>query len=107
MENIILSTNTNEDLKRLINEAVTKAVDEAVTNALKEFQINNVPENKDRLLTRAETAEMLHISLVTLTEYTAKGYINSFSLGGKRILYKESEIRESLKEIPIEKNDIK
>jgi hypothetical protein len=102
MENIILSTNTNSELKRLIDEAVTKAVhkavDEAVTKALREFQINNVPD-KDRLLTRAETCEMLHISLVTLADITAKGYIKSFGLGGKRILYKESAIMESLQEI--------
>jgi predicted DNA-binding transcriptional regulator AlpA len=103
MENIILSTNTNSELKRLIDEAVTKAVhkavDEAVTRALREFQINNVSENKDRLLTRAETCEMLHISLVTLADMTTKGLIKSFTLGGKRILYKESAIRESLQEI--------
>ena len=103
MENIILSTNTNSELKRLIDEAVTKAVhkavDEAVTRALREFQITNVSENKDRLLTRAETCEMLHISLVTLADITAKGYIKSFGLGGKRILYKESAIMESLQEI--------
>jgi hypothetical protein len=102
MENIILSTNTNAELKSLINEAVTKAVtkavDEAVSKALKEFQINNVPD-KDRLLTRAETCEMLHISLVTLADMTTKGLIKSFTLGGKRILYKESAIRESLQEI--------
>jgi hypothetical protein len=102
MENIILSTNTNSELKRLIDEAVTKAVhkavDEAVTRALREFQITNVSD-KDRLLTRAETAEMLHISLVTLADITAKGYIKSFGLGGKRILYKESAIMESLQEI--------
>jgi hypothetical protein len=102
MENIILSTNTNSELKSLIDEAVTravhKAVDEAVTRALREFQITNVSD-KDRLLTRAETAEMLHISLVTLADITAKGYIKSFGLGGKRILYKESAIRESLQEI--------
>ena len=102
MENIILSTNTNSELKSLIDEAVTravhKAVDEAVTRALKEFQINNVPD-KDKLLTRAETCEMLHISLVTLADMTAKGLIKSFALGGKRILYKESAIRESLQEI--------
>ena len=105
MENIILSTNTNAELKRLIDEAVTravyKAVDEAVTRALREFQIN--VSDKDRLLTRAETCEMLHISLATLADITAKGYIKSFGLGGKRILYKESEIMESLQEIETSK----
>ncbi|MDN3689652.1 helix-turn-helix domain-containing protein [Cyclobacterium jeungdonense] len=49
----------------------------------------------ETLLTRKETADKLKISLVTLNEWTKRGIIQSYLIGG-RVLYKESEIDASL-----------
>ncbi|MEX2568015.1 MAG: helix-turn-helix domain-containing protein [Cyclobacteriaceae bacterium] len=46
-------------------------------------------------MTRKETADKLKISLVTLNDWTKRGLIQSYLIGG-RVLYKDSEIEASL-----------
>ncbi|MFN3801336.1 helix-turn-helix domain-containing protein [Belliella pelovolcani] len=87
MDNLILSTYTPEQLTGIINNAVTEAV--------KNIKIDASTPQSEKLLTRKETADKLKISLVTLNDWTKRGLIQSYIIGG-RVLYKDSEIEASL-----------
>jgi hypothetical protein len=87
MDNVILSTYTPEQLTGIINNAVTEAV--------KSIKIDASTPQSEKLLTRKETADKLKISLVTLNDWTKRGLIQSYLIGG-RVLYKDSEIEASL-----------
>ena len=87
MNNLILSTHTTEELINFINSAVKEA--------FKELPNPTQSDPSETLLTRKETADKLKISLVTLNEWTKRGLIQSYLIGG-RVLYKESEIVNSL-----------
>lgn len=52
-----------------------------------------------RFLSRQEVANLLKISLPTLNEYTRTGIIKGSRIGS-RVLYAESDIKESVKDIP-------
>ncbi|PSL03031.1 MULTISPECIES: helix-turn-helix transcriptional regulator [Cecembia] len=87
MDNLILTTYTPEQLTGIINNAVTEAV--------KNIKIQASTPPSEKLLTRKETADKLKISLVTLNDWTKRGLIQSYLIGG-RVLYKDSEIEASL-----------
>lgn len=55
-------------------------------------------EPKEGYLTRQQVAELLGVSLVTLTDWTNKGFISSYRLGNK-VYYKRSEIDAAMVEI--------
>jgi len=61
----------------------------------------NTPENETtqepELLTRKETANKFHISLVTLHRLTKEGTLKSYNIGG-RVLYKTAETKQALTE---------
>lgn len=56
-----------------------------------EFQ----PKTPEEYLTRAETAKLLKVTVVTVDRWTEQDKLRRFSLGN-RILYKRSEIEGSL-----------
>ncbi|GAB3750060.1 helix-turn-helix transcriptional regulator [Spirosoma pomorum] len=58
-------------------------------------------ENGDNILTREETAELLKISLPTLTDWTNRGILQSYRLGGNKVRYIEGEVRNAL--VPIKR----
>jgi hypothetical protein len=91
MDNLILTTHTTEQLTGLISQAVQEAIKKSIT-----VSPNTVPSEK--LLTRKETADKLKISLVTLNDWTKRGMIQSYLIGG-RVLYKDSEIEGSLHKV--------
>ncbi len=91
MDNLILTTHTTEQLTGLISQAVQEAIKNSIT-----VSPNTVPSEK--LLTRKETADKLKISLVTLNDWTKRGMIQSYLIGG-RVLYKDSEIEGSLHKV--------
>ena len=90
MDNLILTTHTTEQLAGIIMQAVREAV-----KSLEQSK-NNSPSEK--LLSRRETADKLKISLVTLNDWTKRGLIQSYIIGG-RVLYKETEIEKSLHQV--------
>lgn len=87
MDNLILTTYTPEQLTGIISNAVTEAV--------KAIKVHSSTPPSEKLLTRKETADKLKISLVTLNDWTKRGMIQSYIIGG-RVLYKDSEIEASL-----------
>jgi hypothetical protein len=91
MDNLFLSTYSPEEITGIIHNAVREAVKNSIT-----VSPNTVPSEK--LLTRKETADKLKISLVTLNDWTKRGMIQSYLIGG-RVLYKDSEIEGSLHKV--------
>jgi hypothetical protein len=87
MDKLILTTYTPEQLTGIISDAVTEAV--------KSIKIQTSTPPSEKLLTRKETADKVKISLVTLNDWTKRGLIQSYLIGG-RVLYKDSEIEKSL-----------
>jgi len=68
---------------------------EEIKNALSKFETNETPTDKDELITRQETAKILKISLPTLNNYSKEGKIQPYNIGS-RVLYKKSEVIDSL-----------
>jgi hypothetical protein len=90
MKNLILTKITAQELSQMITDAVNEAV--------KNIKIEQPITLSQELLSRKEVADKLKISLVTLNDWTKKGIVNSYAIGG-RILYKASEINEKLTKI--------
>lgn len=67
-----------------------------------EISAMQTKELTPRFLSRQEVANLLKISLPTLNEYTRTGIIKGSRIGS-RILYAESDIKESVKDIPARK----
>lgn len=91
MENLILTTHSTEQITGIIEQSVKIAVQKAIEGL-------NPIQPQEILLTRKEAAEKLHISLVTLGDWTKRGLIKSHIIGG-RILYKASELEQALKPV--------
>ena len=85
MENVILQQLSVNDLTEIIADTFRKEI--------KELPDQNPPE---QYLTRKETAKLLQISLVTLRDWSVKGILQSYKIGG-RIRYKKSDLDEALK----------
>ncbi|WP_228850795.1 helix-turn-helix domain-containing protein [Aegicerativicinus sediminis] len=79
------TTNTNN-----LQELIAIKVYDALSN----IQISN----EDGYLTRHEVTKLLKISLATLHNWTNKGYLKAYQIGG-RVYYKHSEIESSLTEL--------
>lgn len=74
---------------------------------LLDAKIGILPKNENTkqsdYLTRKETAKLLKISLPTLSDWTKLGLLKSYRLS-KRVLYKESEVKESLEKVSLFKH---
>jgi excisionase family DNA binding protein len=93
MQNNVLIQNLHpEDLKRLIEKTIE--------NCLQSLP-KNEPESNG-YLTRQETSKLLRISLPTLNELTKKGVLKGYRIGS-RVLYRHSEVENSLSEIQTQK----
>lgn len=90
MEKIILSNYTPEQLTGIINEAVRKFVLPIIEM--------NTSAPREVMLSRKEAANFLHISLVTLRDWTMRGKIKAYKIGD-RVLYKASELEQALKQV--------
>ena len=80
-------------------EFVTSVADELYHKHLKPYleQLQK-PTQKPRFHSRAETANILGISLSNLSEKTKDGTITASRLGG-RILYSDDDIKNALQKI--------
>ena len=68
------------------------------TGALQAFANSLQNPDKDILLTRQQTADLLGVSLVSLWDWTKKDIIPAFRIGNK-VRYKKSDIMESLQKM--------
>lgn len=83
-----------EPLQNMVSEAVTKAV----TESLERMGATQHLKPASTLLTRKEASRMLKITLPTLSDWTKRKFISSYTIGG-RIYYKSDEIEKSLRRI--------
>lgn len=86
-----------------INNLNIADLEQAIKNVLKENVFNGVLDqiqqaNTLNLYSREATADMLCVSLPTLNDWTKRGVIRAFRIGG-RVLYKLEDINEALTEI--------
>lgn len=89
-----------EDFRTIVAECVNEAL--APFKIVSEQKSSDNP-NKDELLTRAETARLLRISLPTLGLYTKEGKLQSFRMGSV-IRYKKNAVEAAVKEISFSKH---
>ena len=69
-------------------------------------KIGNLPLNENKqsdYLSRKEVAQLLKITLPTLHDWSKLGYLKSYKIG-TRVLYKQSEVIETLEKVPSFKN---
>jgi len=89
MEQHIVLSLTQDDFRGILKETIQEALESA---------LNVVEENKEAevLLSRHEAAELLKVSLVTISKYQKDGIIPYYRFG-RRVLFKKKELIESLK----------
>lgn len=81
---IIIQEMTKEDLEAIIDSSIANAI----------VQIKNCSTTSEKLITRKEAAEYLHISLGTLHTHTKSGKIRGQRIGC-RLLYRKSDLDKS------------
>lgn len=75
-------------------EEIIKAITEGVLNEIKKHLIEK-PTHPAQFITRAATAALLNISLVSLNSYSKRSILKSYRIGN-RVLYKKSEVEEAV-----------
>ena len=75
-------------------EELTSLVKAGVREQLIELK-ESLTNSPDQLLTRMQTAELLHVDKSTLWSWTKKGKIKAYGIGN-RVFYKRSEIEIAL-----------
>lgn len=88
----------------IIKEVSISELQSFIASAIeKKLQVltKNEPVNSG-YLTRQETAKLLRISYPTLSELTRNGTLKGYRIGS-RILYRQSEVENSLSEIQTQK----
>lgn len=90
MEQLIFSPISIGELKSVISETVESELKKIT------LQIQN-PELTE-LITRKETAKLLGITLVTLSEWQKSGKIPAYRIG-TRVRYKRAEVLNALRQI--------
>ena len=79
-----------EQLQAAIIEGVRKELDELK----KDFQ----PKEPTTYLSRQEVKQMLGINLTTLNNWTKKGILTAYGIGG-RVYYKRNEVENAIQPI--------
>ncbi len=57
------------------------------------------PKKKEEYLTKLDVAKLLKVHPNTIDNYTEKGYLKRYKIYGKRVLYKRSDIDDSLTQL--------
>ena len=73
-------------------EFKTEIVDAILEQLKPLLQKEKIEDNKKEMITRAEAADLLNISLVKLWEITKNNLIQKYKIGGK-VLYKKADIQ--------------
>ena len=75
-------------------EELEGTIRKVITDSLRENQLSKPSNPEADYLTRIETANLLRVTLPTLSEWTKRGILNSYRMGS-RIRYKRSEVNAS------------
>ncbi|TXG36987.1 helix-turn-helix domain-containing protein [Seonamhaeicola maritimus] len=79
-------------------EQLQDAIIEGVKIQLQDLKKHFQPKTPNDYLTRAEVAEMLKINLSSVHNWTKKGILTSYQIGGK-VYYKRTEIENAIVEL--------
>lgn len=71
---------------------------EVVQSQINELKKHFEPKTPTEYLTRREVAKMLGINLTTLNNWTKKGILKSYGVGG-RVYYKRNEVENAVIEL--------
>ncbi|GGE42151.1 helix-turn-helix domain-containing protein [Psychroflexus planctonicus] len=81
-----------------IPESLTNDI-KALRSELAELKTNLQPKaSSTKYLTRHEVAKMLNITIGTLHNYTTRGILTAYQIGG-RVLYKANDIENAIVEL--------
>ena len=73
-------------------------IDEILNRRLEDLKTHFQPKEPTEYLTRHEVAEMLKINLSSVHNWTKKGIITAYQIGG-RVYYKRQELEASIIEL--------
>lgn len=90
METIQFIQVTPEQLK----EEILNGVQNQINELKKHFE----PKEPTEYLTRREVANLLGVNLTTLNNWTRKGILKSYGIGG-RVYYKRNEVENAIIEL--------
>ena len=90
MNSIILSGVTLNDFLDKIGEVIDNRLCKSVPHK---------QENQSDYLSRKEVSRLLKITLPTLHDWTKQGILKSYKIG-TRVLYKETEVKQTLEKVP-------
>ena len=76
-------------------EQLQDAIIEGVNSKLDDLKKGFQPKEPNEYLTRNEVAEMLKIDLSTVHNWTKKGILQSYQIGG-RVYYKRNEVEDAI-----------
>lgn len=71
------------------------AIIEGVKTQLNDLKTHFQPKEPTEYLTRVEVAKMLKIDLSSVHNWTKKGILNAYQIGG-RVLYKRAEVESAI-----------
>ena len=83
---------TRSDLDTMVNEMAQNIVAAQTRNMQNDGETGmDAPEDR-RFITRKETASLLHVNFTTLWRWNKLGYLRSRKVGGRRVVYKYSDV---------------
>lgn len=82
-------------LQGLTVDALLEHIDAIVEKRLNEKIEHLNPKKGYKFLSRKEVSQILKVSLVTISDWSKRGIINSYRIG-TRVRYKSDEIEEAL-----------
>lgn len=94
MQNIILSGLTLDDLLLRIKEIIDTKIGS---------QPPKQTQEQSEYITRKEVAKLLKVTLPTLHDWTKLGWLQSYKIGN-RVLYKQTEVEESVQQVLFHKH---
>lgn len=86
-----------EQILILKESDLRQVLTDTIQNVLESFKPVEKP-NDSELITRFEAADLLGISLPTLSAYSKSGRVKSYRIGS-RVRYKRSEVLNALQEV--------
>lgn len=84
-------------------EQLQEAIISGINTKLEELKKGFSPKSPTEYLTRKQVAEMFKIDISSVHNWTKKGIIISYQIGG-RVYYKRSEIEAAIIQLKTKKN---
>lgn len=85
-------------LQNVTPEQLQSEIIKGVKNELEQLKKDFQPKQPSEYLTRNEVAEMLKIDLSSVHNWTKKGKLKAYGIGG-RVYYKRDEVENSIIEL--------